>query len=350
MLFSVGTKVKFLHTGDEGVITKRLGNGMVNVYLKDVDMEIPVFPEDLIRAEQVFTKPEVKAKIIQGKKEKKVVPPERPDIESQYTILKSYGIQLAFDPILKDDGSPDKYTIYLLNDTKNDFIYDLVLNFFGEEEQNWNGKLNRMSFLKLGTLLFDDLNDSPSFDISCWKATTEGQGEKQSKTIKIKPKQFFKSTRTAPFLNKRVHIYKAFENTDTKQKDQKEDLKSYTKRNTRPVKFRNPNAGLSRSVSQFDSKEFAEFTAEIDLHIEKLIENPHKMSNAEIVRVQLSHFDEFIMKAIRLGVPSVFVIHGIGKGRLKNEIASRLMQIPEVKTFKNEFHPRYGWGATEVIF
>jgi len=40
----------------------------------------------------------------------------------------------------------------------------------------------------------------------------------------------------------------------------------------------------------------------------------------------------------------------IGKGRLRNEIASRLVQMPEVKTFKNEYHPNYGFGATEVIF
>jgi len=27
-----------------------------------------------------------------------------------------------------------------------------------------------------------------------------------------------------------------------------------------------------------------------------------------------------------------------------------LMNHPDVKTFKNEFHPKYGFGATEVIF
>lgn len=349
MLFSVGTKVKFLHTGDEGVITKRLTNGMVNVYLKDSDMEIPVFPEDLIKAEQFLPKPEVKAKIIKGKVEQKPLKPERPNIESQYTILKSYGIQIAFDPVLKADGSTDKYVMYLLNDSKNDFIFDLVLKFHGEEEQDWNGKLEKTSFIKLGSLLFDDLNDAPSFDMNCWKTTTEGKGKKMTKTLKIKAKQFFKNIRTAPFLNKSAHIYRIFENLDSEQTESKEDLKSYTKKNVRPVKFRNRDSNIG-FYNQFDSKEFSEFETEIDLHIEKLIEKPHKMSNAEIVRIQLSHFESFLTKAIRLGVPTVFIIHGVGKGRLKNEIASRLIQNPQVKTFKNEFHPRYGWGATEVIF
>jgi dsDNA-specific endonuclease/ATPase MutS2 len=44
------------------------------------------------------------------------------------------------------------------------------------------------------------------------------------------------------------------------------------------------------------------------------------------------------------------VIHGLGKGKLKNEIATRLINHPEVKTFKNEYHPKYGFGATEIIF
>ena len=75
-----------------------------------------------------------------------------------------------------------------------------------------------------------------------------------------------------------------------------------------------------------------------------------KRNNAEILRIQLTHFNQFLEKAIRLGVKSAFVIHGVGKGKLKNEIATRLMNHPQVKTFKNEFHPKYGFGATEIIF
>ena len=70
----------------------------------------------------------------------------------------------------------------------------------------------------------------------------------------------------------------------------------------------------------------------------------------EKLQLQLDHFEQYIDKAIRLGVPRIYVIHGIGKGKLKNMIASRLIQNPQIKTFKNEYHPRYGWGATEVIF
>ncbi|WP_428409939.1 Smr/MutS family protein [Phaeodactylibacter xiamenensis] len=43
-------------------------------------------------------------------------------------------------------------------------------------------------------------------------------------------------------------------------------------------------------------------------------------------------------------------MHGIGKGKLRDSIASRLIQMPEVRSFRNEYHHRYGYGATEVIF
>jgi dsDNA-specific endonuclease/ATPase MutS2 len=49
-------------------------------------------------------------------------------------------------------------------------------------------------------------------------------------------------------------------------------------------------------------------------------------------------------------VDRIFVIHGVGEGKLRDVISTQLMQMTEVKSFKNEFHPRYGFGATEVIF
>jgi dsDNA-specific endonuclease/ATPase MutS2 len=86
------------------------------------------------------------------------------------------------------------------------------------------------------------------------------------------------------------------------------------------------------------------------LHIENLVKDHSKMSNGEIMKTQLNHFHGYLDEATRLGVQKVFVIHGIGKGKLRNEIATILMRNPDVKTFKNEYHPKYGTGATEVFF
>jgi dsDNA-specific endonuclease/ATPase MutS2 len=42
--------------------------------------------------------------------------------------------------------------------------------------------------------------------------------------------------------------------------------------------------------------------------------------------------------------------HGLGEGKLRTAIARRLKEMHEVSAYKNEYHPKYGWGATEVIF
>ena len=349
MLLTEGTKVRFKNTGDEGVITAILNSEMVNVLLDEDDMEIPAFIENLERI-QDLPRPNqtpIKAKFVTPKKVPAPPSPPQTDIDSQYHILKSLGIQLAFDPETQADGVTTSYQIYLLNDTRYDALFSFKIEMQGATARTLNGKINSVSYVHLGEMKFNQLNESPKVEIDCWQITTAGTGTKKSKSIKIKPKQFFKNTRTAPLLNKQVHWYQIFENFDKTVKPVEDDLKTYTQRNARKPKKPKSNY---RKLTGADPMEVANFNNEIDLHIENLTTNTRKLSNAEILRIQLSHFDSFIEKALRMGVGSVFVIHGLGKGKLKNEIATRLINHPHIKTFKNEYHPKYGFGATEVLF
>lgn len=348
MLISVGTRVRLVHLREDGVVTELLHEeGMARVRLDDGD-EIPVFLEDLSRPDPVPSdKPGVKAKFVPGKQEKKETPPERPPIESQYLIIKSKGLQLAFDPLPEPDGQVRRYNIYLLNDTRNDYLFTFELQLGGRVVQRDNHKIARTSYVPVGQLQFDQLNDTPAAVISCWRLTTSGTGPKMEKSLRIRPKQFFKRVKTAPLLNRKVHLYLVFEpNADQSAPETKEDLRDYTLKNTRPK----PDWNDLRTRMTHEVLEMAEFIPEIDLHIEQLTNDHKKLSNAEILRIQLFHFDQYTRKAIRLGVERVFIIHGIGKGKLRDAIASRLIQMPEVRSFRNEYHHRYGYGATEVIF
>ena len=348
MLFAIGTKVKFRHTDDEGEVKALLDGGMVSVYLPKYDMEIPTHPDDLFRAEERLKHP-VKAKVVEGKKEVAAPTPPPVAVESQYTILKSLGIQLVFEPEETKQEVPEKYTMFLLNDTRYDVVFELKLFLNSRGPQTWSSKLKAVSYQKLGEFLYDDLNESPAFEVECHWVTTEGMAPADFKSLKIKPKTFFGNLRTAPFLNKPVHWYRLFEKPEQVKNSSSEDLESYTKRHAKPVAKHNPNANR-RAFHVPDSNELAAFNPEIDLHIEKLTDNWRKLTSGDIVKIQLSHFEAFIATAVRLGVERVFVIHGVGEGKLKDAIATRLMQNPDINTFKNEFHHRYGWGATEVIF
>lgn len=345
MLFAIGTKVKFLHTGDEGEVTGLLDGGMVNVFIPALDMEIPAFTDDLVRAEE-FMKNPVKAKVVEGKKDTPAAQPPPIPIETQYAVLKSMGIQIGFEPVQNKAGLVEKYMIYLLNDTTYDVVYSIQFLLNYRRPVKWSGQLKSTSFMLLGEMLYDDLNEAPEFEVECNWITTEGTSTPVFKSLRIKPKSFFGSLRTAPFLNKKVHLYRLFEKPEFAAGKKDEDLQSYTKRHSVPS-WKQQLSSLE-NLSVHDAKELAEFEPEIDLHIEKLREDWRKLSNSEILRIQLSQFDAYLAKAIRLGVPRVFIIHGVGEGVLKNEIATRLLQNPDVQTFKNEYHHKYGWGATEV--
>jgi hypothetical protein len=347
MIYSVGSRVRFINTGYEGTVTEMLGDDMLSVLLDDGD-EIPAFEEDLMRVEdyraQLRNKLPVKAKVVKGKIEKQAEKPNIPEFESPYAILKSLGIQLAFEALYKADGLIANFKIYLINDLQYDALYSFNFMLGNQSKLSSNGKLPATAYAELGVIPFDYLNDSPTVEVECWQVTTQGSGKKQYKKLKIKAKQFFKKVKTAPLLNIPVYHYIIFESLEPPQPTE-DDLKTYTRQHNKP------NYSLS-DLRRYDTHSvtaLANFDPELDLHIEKLTDKWQKMSNADILRLQLKTFDAYLNKAIEIGVPRVYVIHGLGKGRLRDEIASRLIRHPQVETFKNEYHPRYGYGATEVV-
>ncbi len=353
MIFTIGTKVTFRNTGDEGIIVKVLDNGMLSVYIEDENMAIPVSIEDIYRSEDdAVNRNDLRGKLITTKEEKKPKPRKIEPEEQQYTILKSNGIQLGFDPILRGDATASEFEVFLLNDTKSKILYAIDLSLKGRKVDHYNGQLKGMAYVSLGYLPYDELNDNPAWTIDCWRVTTEGSGSKLSKTLKIKPKQFFTKIKTAPLLNRQMHLYVVFEDVKASktlsQSPTTNSLKEYTKRNVR-LNTKKQEEQKFKEVS-IDLEEVIHFPNEIDLHIEELVTNYRKLTNLEKLKIQLQALDEYIEQALRVGVDRVFVIHGVGAGKLKLFVAERLVKTKGVVTFRNEYHPNYGWGATEVIF
>lgn len=345
MLLSKGTKVRLIHSNEEGIVLQLLDNGMLSVMLKDGGMKISVSPEAL---EAIYDGQKTRAKVVPGRQKKAPVQPVPAQINAQDTILKSKGIQLAFDPVFQGDDIPEKYQIYLINDTHSDVIYQVGLKIAGEQEFKETGKLNQLSALQIGDIYYDELNDSPTFDLDFRRITTDGTGAQHLKTIKIKAKQFFRNVETVALLNRKVHVYKVFENLNAQRKDQQgDDLKTYTQKNSQPVIKRKTGTG-TKWVPDIKAK--AEFKSELDLHINALLDDHELLNKGEILQIQIKAFEKYIEEALKLGVDRVFIIHGVGAGKLKNIIATKLIQMRFIKTFKNEYHAKYGYGATEVIF
>lgn len=343
MLFIVGTRVRLIHTGDVGIVADLLEDDMIAVRLEEDQSIIPVFRTALER----FEHPEarfVKAKFVPGKKDKRPLPPPRSNVQTQYTILKPQGIQLAFDPLLNPNGHAERYTVYLINDTRLPIIFSITLIRKGTSVWERHSRHEGAGALSIGELLYTELSDTPEFDVQLWRVHTEGTGPKISKRVRIKPKLFFKRLRTAPYLNRPVHLFNVVKSLDAPQATptKEEDLRAYTIRNQKSAPATNLQS-LSHEVL-----ELANFEPEIDLHIERLLPDATALEPAEILPTQIAHFEDYLDRAVRIGVDRVFIIHGIGAGKLRKVIHRRLQADSRVQSFKNEYHPRYGYGATEV--
>lgn len=90
------------------------------------------------------------------------------------------------------------------------------------------------------------------------------------------------------------------------------------------------------------------FSYEFDLHAEKIISSLETKSKEEILSIQLHKAKEYLIEANELRIQRVYLIHGIGSGRLKSEIDTILSRLDFVISFDNAYHPKYGKGATEV--
>jgi dsDNA-specific endonuclease/ATPase MutS2 len=66
--------------------------------------------------------------------------------------------------------------------------------------------------------------------------------------------------------------------------------------------------------------------------------------------MQLSYFEKYFDASRAHRLPNLTVIHGIGEGKLRDEIHERLRHRSGVKSFVNQHHPLYGFGATEIFF
>ena len=87
---------------------------------------------------------------------------------------------------------------------------------------------------------------------------------------------------------------------------------------------------------------------EINLHIEDLLQDYSSMSSGEILMVQIRYFTKELEKAIQNNTKKLLVIHGVGKGVLKQEIR-KLLDEYEGITYCDASYHTHGYGATEVF-
>jgi hypothetical protein len=326
MVLQSGDKVYLIHTGIWGTVVRLSGADMAMVRIPGDPDEFPVHIDDM-----ALTAPEQKPNVRSS------------GTKSPAAATGSFSgadaglfVAISVDPGLHENR---KAYLFLLNDTAQPVQFEAILDLPHTADKVVKGDLPAHCWQGLFELPMDVLNDHPGFHLKSWTRDGLRQVAFPEYHSKIKAKSVIThqdSTIYMPF-----HAYLITVPT------------SVSAQAVIPLKTKRPSQpgmGLHRLSNIPEPEEKASFETILDLHAEKLFPDPAKYTESEIFQRQLLTFDQYLEKAIRMGVPRVYVIHGVGKGKLKDSILERCESNPYILKAVNAYHPLFGFGATELFF
>jgi len=336
MKFQVGDRVLILHSNEEGEVVDIINNKMVMVDVRGVkfpayidQLDFPYFKR--FTEKKLFPKKEPKKFIDEVKKEK--TPPKK----------ITDGVWLSFLPQFSTDEFGDDVVdflkIHILNHTERAYAFIYRLQFFGNTSFELKNELLPFADFYVHDVPFADMNDSPSFNIEFSLLQPDKKKADFFETsIKLKAKQLFDKIEELKKKNEPTFSYRLFEIYPDKQEADKPDLSPLV---SKGIKMYNANEAR---------KHLPPARSVVDLHIEKLTDDWKRLSNGEILDLQLKEFEKWYELALAHHQAQLIVIHGVGSGRLRDEIHDLLRLKRDVKSFVNQYHPSYGYGATEIYF
>lgn len=336
MKFQVGDKVLVLHSNEEGEVIDIINDKMVMVEVRGVK-----FPAYIDQLDFPYFKRFTGQKLFPQKKQKQYV--EDLMKEKAPASKKADGVWLSFLPVMDVDEFGDDYVqelkIYLLNHTDRGYNFTYRLQFFGKSEFELKNAMNSFNDFYLHDIPFEDISDSPSFSFEfSLLQPDKNKAEYYEANLKLKPKQLFDRIELMKQKGEASFTYKLFEKYPGRQEEQIMDFDSLAAR------------GIKIYNAKEARKHLPPARTVVDLHIEKLMDNWQSLSNAEILDIQLREFEKWYELALAHHQPNLIAIHGVGSGRLRDEIHDVLRLKREVKSFVNQYHPSFGYGATEIYF
>lgn len=340
MKFEVGDKVVVQLTNEDGVVVEILNDKMVVVEVRGV--KFPAYTDQLdFPYFKMFSKqkvvPEKKAPpktfIDQVPKEKiRDLPRREPN-----------GVWITFIPKFEQDDFGDdvvtQLKIHLHNQNDEGYAFNYQVKYFGETDFELKNQVLAFQDFYLHDIPFADLNDSPSFHVEFSLLTPHKKKAPYFETsLKLKPKQVFMKIQEIQEKGEPTFSYQLFKDYPDKVEEEKFELGKLAA------------AGYKLYEASKARQHLPPARTVVDLHIEKLTDTWKQMSNGEILQMQVNEFEKYYELALAHYQPMLTIIHGVGSGRLRDEIHELLRHRSPVKYFVNQYHPSYGYGATEIHF
>ncbi len=366
MKLQIGDKVKFLNQTGGGVVSKIVSSQIVHV-TDETGFDIPTLVKDLVKMEETNGAGKLfQQEIPVSAPENAEFPEHRAeydDDQSTVTALHKVpenrnieqGIYLAFVPHDQHWLITGDLDVYLVNRTPRAFF----ATAFVKTEKNFQNVdyevMDSESKFHLETINRDQVNDWLHAAVQGVFVGKTGTAvlSPVSEEVKIKASKFFKEdsyVETYCLGEKAVVVcVKKFSEMHTLAEiDAAAALAAKDEPHSEPRKEKKKSLMLNSDhvLEQF----FIEpNVAEVDLHIEALLDDCSSVSDHEKFEIQMRFFQKCLNDAIVNHVQKVIFIHGVGSGVLKNEILKELKQYNGLHYFDASMS-KYGVGATEVYF
>nr|WP_295865915.1 Smr/MutS family protein [uncultured Chitinophaga sp.] len=350
MKYQTGDKILLLSSKEEGTVVDIVNDNMVMI-----DVKGTTFPVYLDQIDFPYFHRFTQQKLV--KEKPKQIPGDEIRVDrKKYEVFKTdKGMFLSVLPVYQFDGYDETVKLmkfHLFNDTPHAmrFYFQIWLN--NQMDLEIKNEIQPYNHFYLADLIFESLNDNPRFEFTFFlKEPQPKLATSVKKTWKIKPKQMFTQLEELRTKAEATLTYPLFDRFPDKEPEPPAPAEQANPKKAKPVTaIGSGNFASLLSKIQLQPETTLEPKHEVDLHIEALEKNWKGMSNIAILAVQLNAFQRYLDLAISHHQHSLVVIHGVGKGKLKDEIHQILRQTPEVANFVNQYHAKYGYGATEITF
>lgn len=355
MKYEIGDKVLLLSSKEEGTVVEIVNDNMVMIEVKGTS-----FPVYLDQIDFPYFHRFTKEKLVKPKP--RLIPGDEIKVNrSKYEDLKTdKGMFISVLPVYHHDGFDETIKLmkfHLFNDTPHAMRFYFQVWLANKMELEIKNEIHPYNHFYLTDLHFESLNDNPRFEFTfVLKEQQPNLASSVKKTWKIKAKQMFtqlEELRTKAEATLTIPLFEKYPDKAEEAPPPPPPAASAAaapgKKQQQKIVGTGTMASLLSKI-QLQPEAALEPKHEVDLHIEKLEKNWKGLSNIAILAIQLNEFQRYLDLAITHKLHHMVVIHGVGKGKLKDEIHHILRQTPEVANFVNQYHARYGYGATEITF
>ena len=323
---NIGDRVRLMRGREEGIVTKLLGNGLIEIEIED-GFTIPVKHSDVV--------------VIHEMEQKVFNPTPASRIEPQITdrrfpvseVLANRGIYMAFVP-----NNDRELSQYLINNTDWELPFMLSVGSDPHHKGLAAGTLKAKTTLKIQNILVKDFEEWGTFTFQAFlfRLAFMKLPEPIIKKLKFRVNTFFKNKSKAPLLNQDAHLFQL----------DAEDSVTPVNLNIDPQKIMEQMFEKQTPVETLTLP--TKPSLSVDLHIETLTPDAWAMTNPEIMSLQMSTFERQFEAAIANGMDEIIFIHGVGNGVLRNAIHKRLSGNKNVQYFEDAQKEKFGYGATKI--